>query len=111
MDVRLAQSEKSLDAPVGDADGRSIAKVDMMPSVGAGPEAQMADDELQALVKDKLAEFRNTLIGKDKDLAIFDCASSPTIRSRSRTSATSSGSRASASASSSSASSAGCATT
>jgi len=72
MDVRLAQSEKSLDAPVGDADGRSIAKVDMMPSVGAGPEAQMADNELQALVKDKLAEFRNTLIGKDKDLAIFD---------------------------------------
>ena len=72
MDVRLAQSEKSLDAPVGDADGRSIAKIDMMPSVGAGPEAQMADNELQALVKDKLAEFRSTLIGKDKDLAIFD---------------------------------------
>jgi RNA polymerase sigma-32 factor len=72
MDVRLAQSEKSLDAPVGDADGRAIAKVDMMPSVGAGPEAQMADNELQALVKDKLADFRNTLIGKDKDLAIFD---------------------------------------
>ena len=72
MDVRLAQSEKSLDAPVGDADGRSIAKVDMMPSVGAGPEAQMADNELQALVKDKLADFRGTLIGKDKDLAIFD---------------------------------------
>ena len=72
MDVRLAQSEKSLDAPVGDADGRSIAKVDMMPSVGAGPEAQMADNELQALVKEKLAEFRSTLIGKDKDLAIFD---------------------------------------
>lgn len=72
MDVRLAQSEKSLDAPVGDADGRSIAKVDMMPSVGAGPEAQMADNELQALVKDKLAEFRGTLVGKDKDIAIFD---------------------------------------
>jgi RNA polymerase sigma-32 factor len=72
MDVRLAQSEKSLDAPVGDADGRSIAKVDMMPSVGAGPEAQMADNELQALVKEKLADFRSTLIGKDKDLAIFD---------------------------------------
>ena len=72
MDVRLAQSEKSLDAPVGDADGRAIAKVDMMPSVGAGPEAQMADNELQALVKDKLAEFRSTLVGKEKDLAIFD---------------------------------------
>lgn len=72
MDVRLASSEKSLDAPVGDADGRAIAKVDMMPSVGAGPETQMADEELQALVKDKLKDFRATLAGKEKDLAIFD---------------------------------------
>src|SRR4029079_12998114 len=75
MDVRLAQSEKSLDAPVGDADGRAIAKIDMMPSVGGGPEAQMADNELQALVKAKLAEFRSSLVGlagKEKDLAIFD---------------------------------------
>lgn len=72
MDVRLAQSEKSLDAPVGDADGRAIAKVDMMPAAGAGPETQMADEELQALLKDKLSEFRKTLAGKDKDIAIFD---------------------------------------
>jgi RNA polymerase sigma-32 factor len=72
MDVRLAQSEKSLDAPVGDADGRAIAKVDMMPAAGAGPETQMADEELQALLKDKLAEFRQTLTGKEKDIAIFD---------------------------------------
>lgn len=72
MDARLASSEKSLDAPVGDADGRSIAKVDMMPSSVEGPEAMMAEGELQALLKDKLAEFRKTLIGKDKELAIFD---------------------------------------
>ncbi len=72
MDVRLAQSEKSLDAPVGDADGRAIAKVDMMPAAGAGPETQMADEELQALLKDKLSEFRKTLAGKEKDVAIFD---------------------------------------
>jgi len=72
MDVRLAQSEKSLDAPVGDAEGRAIAKVDMMPSAGLGPEMQMADEELHALVKDKLKEFRGTLVGKEKDLAIFD---------------------------------------
>lgn len=72
MDVRLAQSEKSLDAPVGDSDGRSIAKVDMMPAAGAGPETQMADEELQSLLKDKLAEFRKTLTDKEKDVAIFD---------------------------------------
>ena len=72
MDVRLQASEKSLDAPVGDAEGRSIAKVDMMPSMGEGPETLMADSELQGLLKEKLAEFRKTLAGKDKEIAIFD---------------------------------------
>ncbi len=32
----------------------------------------MADSELHGLLKEKLAEFRKTLEGKDKDLAIFD---------------------------------------
>ena len=32
----------------------------------------MADEELQSLLKDKLAEFRKTLAGKEKDVAIFD---------------------------------------
>jgi RNA polymerase sigma-32 factor len=72
MDVRLTSNEKSLDAPVGDAEGRSIAKVDLVPSGWEGPEALMADGELQALLKDKLAQFRKTLSGKDKELAIFD---------------------------------------
>lgn len=72
MDVRLAASEKSLDAPVGDADGRAISRVDMMPATSAGPETQMADEELQSLLKDKLGEFRKTLAGKEKDVAIFD---------------------------------------
>lgn len=72
MDVRLAANEKSLDAPVGDADGRAISRVDMMPTASAGPETQMADEELQSLLKDKLADFRKTLEGKEKDLAIFD---------------------------------------
>lgn len=72
MEVRLQANEKSLDAPVGDAEGRSIAKVDMMPSTAEGPEAQMADNELQGLLKEKLAEFRKTLVDKDKELAIFD---------------------------------------
>ncbi len=72
MDQRLASTEKSLDAPVGDAEGRSIAKVDLMPSAAEGPETLMADGELQALLKDKLQDFRKTLIGKDKELAIFD---------------------------------------
>jgi RNA polymerase sigma-32 factor len=72
MEVRLQSSEKSLDAPVGDAEGRAISKVDMMPSSAEGPETLMADSELHGLLKEKLAEFRKTLVGKDKDLAIFD---------------------------------------
>ena len=32
----------------------------------------MADGELQALLKDKLGNFRKTLTGRDKELAIFD---------------------------------------
>ena len=72
MDQRLSSTEKSLDAPVGDSEGRAIAKVDMMPSAAEGPETLMADGELQALLKDKLEDFRKTLVGKDKELAIFD---------------------------------------
>ena len=75
MDVRLSSNERSLDAPVGnagDAEGRSISRVDMMPSLSSGPETLVAGEELQVLLKDKLAEFRETLAGKEKDLAIFD---------------------------------------
>ena len=70
MEVRLSSSEKSLDAPVGDAEGRSIARVDMVPSMSEGPESLMAGGELQALLKARLADFRKTLAGKD--IAIFD---------------------------------------
>jgi RNA polymerase sigma-32 factor len=72
MEVRLSGAEKSLDAPVGDADGRSIAKIDMMPGHGPSPEAMMADGELQAMLSEKLREFRKTIEGREKDMAIFD---------------------------------------
>jgi RNA polymerase sigma-32 factor len=72
MDVRLQSSEKSLDAPIGDGEGRATAKIDTMPSLVEGPEALMADSELAGLLKEKLASFRETLVGKDKELAIFD---------------------------------------
>ena len=72
MDARLQSSEKSLDAPIGDGDGRATSKIDTMPSQVEGPEALMADSELHGLLKDKLATFRQTLAGKEKDIAIFD---------------------------------------
>jgi RNA polymerase sigma-32 factor len=72
MDARLQASERSLDAPIGDGDGRATSKIDTMPSQVEGPEALMADSELQGLLKEKLGDFRKTLVGKDKDIAIFD---------------------------------------
>jgi RNA polymerase sigma-32 factor len=72
MDVRLQSSEKSLDAPIGDGEGRATAKIDTMPSLVEGPETLLADNELQGLLKEKLGAFRTTLTGKEKELAIFD---------------------------------------
>jgi RNA polymerase sigma-32 factor len=72
MDVRLQASEKSLDAPIGDGEGRATAKIDTMPSLVEGPETLMADSELQGLLKEKLGAFRKTLVGKEKEMAIFD---------------------------------------
>jgi RNA polymerase sigma-32 factor len=72
MDVRLQASEKSLDAPIGDGDGRSTTRIDTMPSLVEGPEALMAGNELQGMLKEKLGTFRQTLVGKEKELAIFD---------------------------------------
>ena len=48
-------------------------KVDLMPSAADGPETLMADERAPgARSSDKLHDFRKTLAGKDKELAIFD---------------------------------------
>ena len=72
MSIRLDSSEKSLDTPVGDADGRSVTRGDMIAEAGAGPEVLMAEGEMQSMLRANLAEFRKTLLGKEKELAIFD---------------------------------------
>ncbi len=72
MDVRLSSSEGSLDAPVGDSDGKSVARIDLVATTNAGPETLLASEELQTLLKGKLAIFRETLLEKKKELAIFD---------------------------------------
>ena len=70
MDVRLGSSESSLDAPVGDTDGRLTPRVDLMPSSLAGADILLAEAEINSLLKGKLSSFRETL--KGKDLQIFD---------------------------------------
>lgn len=70
MDVRLGASEASLDAPVGDTDGKLTPRVDLMPGSTEGADILLAEAELNSKLRDKLATFRETL--KGKDLEIFD---------------------------------------
>ena len=70
MDRRLSSGEMSLDAPVGDSEGRPVSRLEMMPSTGSGPDALVAEEELQHLVKAALARYRVTLTGKE--LVIFE---------------------------------------
>jgi RNA polymerase sigma-32 factor len=70
MDRRLSSSEASLDAPVGDNEGRSVARIELLPSSGRAPDVMVADEQVQHILQEKLAEFRKTLKGKDID--IFD---------------------------------------
>ncbi len=70
MDRRLSSAEASLDAPVGDSEGRSASRIDLMPSANATPDNLLERQEMDHLVHERLMEFRKTLKGKDID--IFD---------------------------------------
>ncbi len=70
MDRRLSSAEASLDAPVGDAEGRSVSRIDLMPSATSGPDTIVERHEMDQLVSDRLKEFRKNL--KGKDIVIFD---------------------------------------
>lgn len=71
MDRRLAAREASLDAPIGDTDGRPVSRVEMLPSSTTGPDMQLADGQFHSLVRERMQEFRKTL-HNPKDIAIFD---------------------------------------
>ncbi len=70
MDRRLSSGEASLDAPVGDSEGRSVARVDLLPSSDTTPDAAFESQEMDRLVRQRLNKFRETLTGKD--VIIFD---------------------------------------
>jgi RNA polymerase sigma-32 factor len=70
MDRRLARGDASLDAPVGDAEGRQTTRMDLLASNTEGPEATIESTELSELVRERLDQFRKTLSGKE--LQIFD---------------------------------------
>jgi RNA polymerase sigma-32 factor len=70
MDKRLARADASLDASVGESDGRAVARVELMPSPGSTPDQIAEGAELSELLLDRLDEFRKSLTGKD--VIIFD---------------------------------------
>ena len=70
MDRRLSRGDASLDAPVGDGDSSSVARVELLPSGAKGPEQDTTAAQLNEIVRDQLQRFRITLTGKDA--IIFD---------------------------------------
>ena len=70
MDKRLARSDASLDASVGESDGRSVSRVELMPSLNSTPDQIAEGAELSEMLQGRLSEFREKLTGKD--IIIFD---------------------------------------
>ncbi len=70
MDKRMARSDASLDTPVNEADGRQIARVELLPGEAMAPDIATESAELGGLLREHLTEFRKGLSGKD--LIIFD---------------------------------------
>jgi RNA polymerase sigma-32 factor len=65
MDRRLSGSDVSLDAPVGDSEGRSLSRVDLLPSIGVGQDDAISGAELGSMLRTHLDKFAKTLAGKD----------------------------------------------
>ena len=70
MDRRLARSDASLDAPVGDSDDRTTTRLELLPASDASPDRLAESAELSQILRERLDEFRKTLAGKD--VVIFD---------------------------------------
>lgn len=70
MDRRLSSGEASLDAPVGEGDGKTTTRLDLMKSYEVSPELVAETRELAGMLHERLERFRTTL--KGKDVLIFD---------------------------------------
>ena len=66
MDRRLSAGEASLDAPVGTGEGRTVARVDLLPSHGSRVDDVLADSELSETLTSKIHEFGELLVDKEK---------------------------------------------
>ena len=69
MDRRLSGSDLSLDAPIGDSDGKPTSRLDLLPSPLARVDDTLAGAEIGDMVREQLEAFGSTLI--NKEAAIF----------------------------------------
>ena len=70
MDRRLSGGDVSLDAPVGDSDGRPLSRVELLPSGALGADDTLAGAELDGMVRGRLQAFEKTLTA-EKEKVIF----------------------------------------
>lgn len=69
MDRRLSGSDLSLDAPIGDGDGKPTTRMDLLPSGNARVDDLLAGAEISDMVRERLEAFGRTLV--NKEAAIF----------------------------------------
>ena len=67
MDMRLAAGDASLDAPVGMGEGRTVARVDLLPSKDGRADDSLADAEVSDQFSAKIHEFGESLRGQGED--------------------------------------------
>lgn len=65
MERRLSGSDVSLDAPVGDGDGRPLSRVELLPALIEPPDDTLSNQELGTMLRQRLEEFSKTLQGKE----------------------------------------------
>jgi RNA polymerase sigma-32 factor len=68
MDMRLASGDASLDAPVGTTEGRSVARVELLPSEGVPVDDTLAEAEVSDQFSEKIHEFGKSLENKEKKI-------------------------------------------
>lgn len=68
MDMRLAAGDASLDAPVGTSEGRTVARVELLPSDDMRIDDTLADAEVGDQFSEKIHEFGKSLEGKEKKI-------------------------------------------
>lgn len=66
MDRRLSAGEASLDAPVGQSDGKTTSRIELMSAGGPRVDDVLAAEELDERLRDKIREYGALLKGKEK---------------------------------------------